>query len=337
MKSVGSFNFSVWLSAGQKIGKFVMVILIGTLAATKVRSQQLPSYIEKPADAAGMYAIYPGSGVPPGSENAKWHEQSIEAPGSATRSRMVRNVVIPTVTMFKPADGTANGTALIIAPGGAFTFLMVDYEGYDVARWLARRGVTAFVLKYRVRHSPDSDQEYVPWVQNFMKGLSNRDPNAPPIKELEEARTWGEEDGRQAIRFVRKHAAEWGIDPHRIGIGGFSAGGGVTMGPVFQHDSESRPDFAAPIYAAYRMAPVPADAPPLFIAAADDDELVTPLAGVRLYTEWHRAGRPAEIHIFVKGAHGFGMKKQNLPSDAWIELFKTWMASQGLLSSAASH
>jgi len=283
-----------------------------------------------------MYAIYPGSGIPADSEGATWHEQSIQAPNSATPSRMVRNVVIPTVTKFKPAEGTANGTAMIIAPGGAFTFLMVDYEGYDMARWLARQGVTAFVLKYRVQHSPDSDQEFVPFVENLMAGLSHRDPNAPPMKELEEARTWGEEDGRQAIRFVRKHATEWGIDPHRIGIGGFSAGGGVTMGPVFQHDAESRPDFAAPMYAAYRMAPVPADAPPLFIAAADDDALVTPLAGVRLYTEWHRAGKSAEFHIFVKGAHGFGMKKQNLPSDAWIDLFRTWMMNGGWLTRAGS-
>jgi acetyl esterase/lipase len=109
------------------------------------------------------------------------------------------------------------------------------------------------------------------------------------------------------------------------------------MGPVMQHDADSRPDFAVPIYASYRMAPVPQDAPPLFIAAADDDALVTPLAGVRLYTEWHRAGKPAEFHIFVKGAHGFGMKKQNLPSDAWIDLLKAWMVNQGLLPSPASH
>ena len=321
-------------SPALRIAGFLSLVLIGSPFSSAIHAQQLPSYIEKPADAAGIYAIYPGSGIPPGLQNATWHEQSMQAPGSSTPSRMVRNVVIPTVTMFKPAEGSANGTAMIIAPGGAFTFLMVDYEGYDMARWLAKQGVTAFVLKYRVRHSPESDQEYVPFVQNLMNGLSHRDPNAPPIKELEEARTWAEEDGRQAIRFVRQHASEWGINPHRIGIGGFSAGGGATMGPVLQHDADSRPDFAAPIYAAYRMESVPADAPPLFIAAADDDPLVTPLAAVRLYTEWHRAGKSAEIHIFVKGAHGFGMRKQNLPSDAWIDLFRTWMANQGLLSSA---
>lgn len=316
--------------------------LSAVLTTGAIHGQQLPSYIEKPADAAGVFAIYPGSGVPPGSEKRTWHEQSIQSPGSAVPNRMVRNVVIPTVTMFKPAAGTANGTAMIVAPGGAFTFLMVDYEGYDMARWLAQRGITAFVLRYRVAHSPEDDQEIFPFVQKLMTVLPHPDAKAetPPTgtKEVEEARGWGEEDGRQAIRFVRQHASEWGIDAHRIGIGGFSAGGGVTMGPVMQHDAESRPDFAVPIYAAYRTAtPVPADAPPLFIAAADDDVLVAPISGARLYEEWHKAGKPAELHIFVKGQHGFGMKKQNLPSDQWLELFSAWLVNQGfLLHSTAS-
>jgi len=89
------------------------------------------------------------------------------------------------------------------------------------------------------------------------------------------------------------------------------------------------------VYAAYRTAtPVPADAPPLFIAAADDDVLVAPISGARLYEEWHKAGKAAELHIFVKGQHGFGMKKQNLPSDEWIELFKAWMTTMGFIPPA---
>jgi acetyl esterase/lipase len=102
-----------------------------------------------------------------------------------------------------------------------------------------------------------------------------------------------------------------------------------------QHDAQSRPDFAAPIYAAYQSAtPVPADAPPLFIAAADDDKLVAPISSARLYEAWHEAAKPAELHIFLKGGHGFGMKHQNLPSDSWIELFKDWMSELGYLSPA---
>lgn len=318
-----------------------LIVLAGAMMSVQASAQPVPSYIEKPADAAGVYAIYPGSGVPPGSEKWTWHEQSIQSPGSAVPNRMVRNVVIPTVTMFKPSAGTANGTAMIVAPGGAFTFLMVDYEGYDMARWLAGHGVTAFVLRYRVAHSPERDSEFFPFVQNLMTVLPHPDAKVetPPTgtEAVEQARTWGEDDGRQAVRFVRHHAAEWGIDPHRIGIGGFSAGGGVTMGAVMQHDDESRPDFAVPVYAGYRTAtPVPADAPPLFIAATDDDVLVAPISGARIYEEWHKAGKPAELHIFVKGQHGFGMKTQNLPSDAWINLLETWLANQGFLPSTAA-
>jgi acetyl esterase/lipase len=178
------------------------------------------------------------------------------------------------------------------------------------------------------------------FLKNLSKSLSHPGPTAktPPVvpKALREARLWGEEDGRQAIRFVRQHATEWGLDPHRIGIAGFSAGGGVVMGAVMQHDAQSRPDFAAPIYAAYRSAtPVPADAPPLFIAATDDDKLVAPISGARLYEAWHAAGKPAELHIFVKGEHGFGMRQQNLPSDSWIGLFKNWMAALGYLPQTA--
>ncbi len=215
---------------------------------------------------------------------------------------------------------------------------MVDYEGYTMARWLARQGVTAFVLRYRVAHTPDNDADMPAFMQQLMIDLGhpNQTDVGPPTgtPAMEEARLWGEEDGRQAIRYVREHAAEFGVDPHRIGIAGFSAGGGVTMGAVMQHDAQSRPDFAAPIYAAYRTAtPVPADAPPLFIALADDDNLVAPIAGARLYEAWHMAGKSAELHIFDKGGHGFGMNQQNLPSDAWIGLFKTWLANQGFLPS----
>lgn len=104
------------------------------------------------------------------------------------------------------------------------------------------------------------------------------------------------------------------------------------METVMEHDEGSRPDFAAPVYAAYRNArPVPADAPPLFIAIADDDRLISPNSGAQLYTAWHSAGFPAELHIFRRGAHGFGMKRQNSPSDRWIELFHDWMGSSGFL------
>ncbi len=291
-------------------------------------AQHLPSYIERPSDAAGVFAIWPGTGVPPGSEEWTWHEQTMQVPmpGSTAATRMVRNVVIPTVTMFNPAVGTANGTSLIVAPGGAFRFLTMDSEGYDMAHWLTQLGVTAFVLRYRVAHMPENDVDMLAFMQNLMNvlPLQSRTEEKPPVGDeaTEEARTWAEEDGRQAIRFVRQHAIEWGLDPNRIGIAGFSAGGGVVMGAVMQHDAQSKPDFAAGIYPGYRT------------AIADDDILVAPISAARLYEAWHKAGKPVELHIFARGYHGFGMKKQNLSTDSWIDLFKNWLAAQGYLSSA---
>ena len=318
----------------------IIGVLLALALPALAQQAPLPSYIDRPSDAAGVFAIWPGSGVGPGSEQATWHEQSRQFGTPSAPSRQVRNVVIPTLTMFKPAPGTANGTALIVAPGGAFYFLMVDYEGYDVARWLSRCGVTSFVLRYRVGHTPEDEAGMRTFNQELKKALNTRSEEesrtSPIMKNLEAARVLAEEDGRQAIRYVRSHAREWSLDPERIGITGFSAGGGVVMGPVMKHDTESRPDFAAPIYGAVgNITSVPADAPPLFIAIADDDRLVSPLTSTHLDDAWHAAGKSAELHVFRKGAHGFGMKKQNLPSDAWIDIFKTWLDSLGYLKPAA--
>ncbi len=182
----------------------------------------------------------------------------------------------------------------------------------------------------------------LPFLQKFMRSLPKPDLKSSETPRLdaegEAARKLADEDGRQAIRFVRRHAAEWSIDSKRIGIVGFSAGGGVVMGTVMQHGAESRPDFAAPIYAAYQNAtPVPSDAPPLFIAIADDDQLIAPVTSARLYEAWHSAGKPAELHVFRKGGHGFGMKKQNLPSDAWIDMFQNWLEFGGYMKTGDTH
>ncbi len=286
---------------------------------------------------SAVFTIWPDPGIPPGSEKSFWHEQALQPPGSSIPNEMIRNVVIPTLTMFKPDAGTGNGTALIIAPGGAFHFLMMYHEGYDVAFWLAKLGVTTFVLKYRVQQTPENDADMPAFLEKLGEALPHPDEKEvdPPIgfPALKEARLWAEEDGRQAIRFLRQHATELGIDPNQIGIMGFSAGGGVAINAVLEHDSLSCPNFAAGIYPAYRkVAPVPDDAPPLFIVIADDDKAVAPISSARLYEDWHKAGKLVELHIFANGGHGFGMHKQNLLSDLWTELFKHWMASQGYIS-----
>lgn len=175
-----------------------------------------------PHGASGIYTIWSDDGIPHDSKTWNWHEQSMQAPESSIPSEMVRNVVIPTVTMFKPETESANGTAVIIAPGGAFHFLMMDHEGYDVARWLTERGITAFVLKYRVQHTPENDEDMPAFLEDLGKKLphvSQTEVN-PPMSYLpaQEARLWGEEDGRQAIRFLRQNATDLDIDPNQLAL-----------------------------------------------------------------------------------------------------------------------
>jgi acetyl esterase/lipase len=141
-------------------------------------------------------------------------------------------------------------------------------------------------------------------------------------------------DGQQAVRVVRSHAAEWGIAPDRIGVIGFSAGGYVAAAVALHHDAGSRPNFAAPIYpAVLGDVTVPADAPPLFLVHADNDATLSSVDNtVRLYTAWKKANIPAEMHIYLKGGHGFGMRKLDLPTDTWVDRFKDWLGLEGLLT-----
>jgi len=142
-------------------------------------------------------------------------------------------------------------------------------------------------------------------------------------------------DGLAAIGHVRKHAAKYGVQPDRVGLLGFSAGGAVAASVAMNYTPETRPDFAAPIYLAYSWTikgrGVPADAPPLFVLAATDDPLQLAPHSVEIYQDWVQAGKPAELHLYARGGHGFGMRKQNLPSDRWIERFADWLEMQGLL------
>jgi acetyl esterase/lipase len=236
-------------------------------------------------------------------------------------SRLVRNVGRPTLTVYLPEPSVAVGTGVVICPGGGFHFLMVDKEGADVARYLTERGVAAFVLKYRLVPTPDDDDAFTEHVSN----LSLRRPD------MERVRPMCVADGLQALRMVREQAATWNIAPDRLGIVGFSAGGAVTAGVATEYDAQSRPDFAAPIYAVWNARAVPADVPPLFLAAATDDPMVDVQHTLALYAAWRAVGRPAELHLYGQGGHGFGMNRQGLPSDGWIDRFWEWLQAQGFV------
>ena len=142
------------------------------------------------------------------------------------------------------------------------------------------------------------------------------------------------DDGLAAVAYVRKHSADWGISADRVGIIGFSAGGTVAAAVGLRYAPEGRPAFVAPIYPAASMLkdiPVPVDAPPMFLAAATDDQLGLAMDSIGLYERWVAAHKSAELHMYAKGGHGFGMRKQGLPSDLWIDRLTDWLASQGWL------
>ncbi len=265
-------------------------------------------------------------GKAPGSESWTWSEA--ENTKNLFNTRVIYNVSSPTLTAYLPDPSVATGTAVVVAPGGGFHTLSIDSEGIDVARWLNGKGVAAFVLKYRVVHSLTNDPvaELMPKMQDSKK----LDEENAPVVPLAIA------DGKRAVEYVRGHAAQFGLRPDRIGLMGFSAGGTVAMGVGFDYSPANRPDFLAPIYpylgtGAISKQTVPADAPPLFVCAATDDQLKLAPQSTKLYNDWIAAGKPAELHLYAKGGHGFGMRKQNLPTDTWIDRFGDWLALNGYL------
>lgn len=240
--------------------------------------------------------------------------------------RTVRNVTQPALIPFLPAAGTANGAAVIVAPGGGYLSLSMDSEGYDVARWLAQRGVTAFVLKYRTEPTPRDLPGFEKVLHQQFGALMKPGASTPPG----EARAV--EDALLALRYVRSHAARWSIAPGRLGIVGFSAGGRAATTAAMRADPASRPDFLGSIYGALSSkAPVPSDAPPAFVAVAADDPLGGPSRGTDVFDAWRAAGRPVELHIYQNGGHGFGMRTQGATSDHWIEAFHWWLGAAGFL------
>lgn len=260
-------------------------------------------------------------GPAPGSES--WTHTEKEARSERGGSVRVWNVVNPTLTVFPAEMAKANGAAVVICPGGAFYQLSMSNEGADVARWLNTRGLTCFVLKYRLVEAKTDD----PMREAITR--TNLDSVVASVVPLAMA------DGLAAIKHVRENAKVYRVNPQRIGIMGFSAGGTVAASVAFNYTPESRPDFVAPVYLAYSWAiktnGVPADAPPMFIVGTTDDQLKLAAHSVELYRDWTAARKSAELHMFAKGGHGFGMRKQNLPIDGWIERFADWLGQQGLV------
>lgn len=285
------------------------------------------------ADAQVVVPLWPTS-VPAG-------RQGPVAESSAVADNMVggrpwtylRNVSVPTLTVYAPSDH-ASGAAIIVFPGGGYQILAIDLEGTEVCDWLIAKGITCILSKYRVpNNGPTWDER------------SGYDLRTHSSKALE--------DAQRTISLVRYHAAEWHIDPHRIGVLGFSAGGHLVAatstrfnhrvyGAVDAADSVScRPDFAVALYPGhlfdYRHSRLFADihvrrdTPPTFIVQAENDNVDGPSNSLAYYEAFKDAGVPAELHLFADGRHAFGLRPTQFPITRWPRLAETWLRSIGMI------
>jgi acetyl esterase/lipase len=242
------------------------------------------------------------------------------------RETVIRNITYPTIIPVFPRKGKANGTAVIVAAGGGFAMLSLQNEGWRTANALAEKGVTAFVLKYRLNPTPKDDALFFDAMRKIFENAGKSD-----AKQSDVVNPGSDQDALAALKLVRSRAAEWHLNPHRIGMIGFSAGAMTALGAVQRaRDPSERPDFFGYIYGPMGKVDVPVDAPPMFAALAMDD----PLFGngdFGIASSWKAAKRPVELHVYESGSHGFGLGKIGTTSTGMISQFLAWMDSRGLL------
>ena len=279
------------------------------------------------ADKPLVLDVWPGK--PPGEKGEVGPEKYVPTRPGQRPVRMLTNVDKPTLTVRRPPPDKDTGAAVVICPGGAYRILAMDLEGEEVAAWLNSVGVTGIVLKYRVPRRPGEPED------------------KPPVGPLQ--------DVQRALSLVRGKAAEWKLDPRRVGVLGFSAGGHLAASaatnsdrrayePVDEVDREScRPDFAVLVYPAYLLRPksdelapevrVGKGCPPLFFAHAADDPIPADNS-VQMYRAARKAGVAAELHVYAGGGHGFGLRPSDQPCSTWPQRCAEWMRARRLLERA---
>ena len=280
------------------------------------------------ADAPLTLEVWPAK--PPGETGDIGPEKIEEKPGPAGRPiHLITNVAKPTLTIYRPITVKDIGAAVVICPGGAYSVLAWDLEGEEVAHWLNSIGVTGIILKYRVPHREGTPRHRLPLM-----------------------------DAQRTMSVVRSKASGWGIDPKRIGILGFSAGGNLAAYASTHFDDRAyeslddvdkvdcRPDFAVLVYPAWLARegtaellhdlPVTKQTPPVFFAHANDDP-ITSASSVAMYLALKRAGVPAELHVYAAGGHGFGLRPTNQPCSTWPQRCEEWLRSQGIFAAPVKH
>jgi acetyl esterase/lipase len=293
------------------------LLVLGTLTG----AARLPA--ADPPTPAATLDLWPGKA--PGETKERPPEGLLPAkPGQMAVARL-GNVSKPQISVYLPDKQKAAGTAVVVAPGGGYSILAIEHEGTEVAQWLNSIGVAAVVLKYRVPRREKQTPDNLAQLQ----------------------------DAQRAVGLVRSRAKEWGFDPNRVGMLGFSAGGHLTASlstnfakrlyePVDDADKLScRPDFAVLVYPG-GMTPkdrptelkpelaVTTDTPPTFFAHASDDP-VSSENSIAYYRALKKAGVPAELHLYATGGHGFGMRPGKGPASDWPKRCAEWMTARGLL------
>lgn len=303
----------------------VICLTVGICMASAIHAEE-PMVVEVWPGAAPEESVYIGE------EKVRPSPKSTRKRVEVTEStQLVTNVTKPTLTIYRPVKDKDTGTAVLICPGGGYWDLYWQLEGEEVAAWLNSIGVTGMILKYRVPRRPDE-----------IKG----EPARRPLQ-----------DAQRAVSLVRSKAAEWGIHPQRIGMIGFSAGGHLaiatatsfeqrTYKPIDDVDAVScRPNFAIAAYSGYlkvkdknELAPglrIPAETPPIFLVHGTDDIVSPPENSVLMYLALKRAGIPAELHVYARTTHDFGVRQLDRPCSAWTQACANWLGYQGFLTPPA--
>ena len=233
------------------------------------------------------------------------------------------NVSAPTLTLFSP-KGANTGAAVVVFPGGGYNILAIDLEGTEVCDWLTARGITCVLLKYRV-------------------------PGTGPYPKSEAAL----QDAQRAVGLAREHAAEWKVEPQKIGVLGFSAGGHLAAAVSTHYatriysrvdaadDLSCRPDFAVVVYPGYLAQadkdfaftpdiPVTRETPPTFLVQAEDDPVHVENS-VKYFLALKKSGVPAELHVYAQGGHGYGLRQTNQPVTRWPDLVAVWLKTIGIV------
>jgi acetyl esterase/lipase len=313
------------------------VISLLLFALSTCRGAGAQTFVWQPSAGHAQVAIWPGA-APDAQPAAGPETTTTTGKDELVAGRpwiYVSNVSRPTMTVYAP-KGKNTGAAVVVFPGGGYEILAIDLEGTEVCDWLTARGITCVLLKYRV---PDSGPAYHDDCQCHIH------PKAPTALE----------DAQRTVGLVRFHAAEWGVDPHKIGVLGFSAGGHLVANisthftqrvytPVDVADKVScRPDFAVAIYPGHMLEnttkefelnpeiPVTARTPPTFLLQNEDDNVDGVKQSLVYYIALQKAGVPVEMHLYAQGGHAFGLRRTKFPATRWPELVETWLGSIGMI------